>query len=357
LINAWIFCKMLELKGVSKQYLYGANLFGNLDMQINSSEIISVLGEAGSGKTTLLKMMSACTDYDGQILLDGQEIKTKTNDIIMVFDDLALFENKTYYFNLAYPLLIRGYSKEEIDFRVNKVATKLGIVACLKDKVKKSNLLDIKRLGIARIFLRDAKLILIDDITAGLDKQQAKLLWDEIMPYLVEKSNEGVTIVYSTTDSYEAKSISDRIAVIHYGELKQFDTYDNIIEKPNNIWSIEKLANDYHFEKATLRYENDKLNIVFEENYAVDASIVKNKIYNGYIDKNIYVGWKTADYLLDSDRKEKVLFSIKGNHGYYLKTETNKLVYSKEKREIVGTLPMIEKVSLFDYENENNIIK
>lgn len=325
-------------------------------MAINDGEIVAILGDKESGKTTLLKTIGNCFDFDGDVLLNGKSIKGQEEDVIFVFDDLALFDNKTFYYNLAYPLVIRGFDKTTIDNKVQKVAEMFGIVACLKDKVKNSSELDKRRLAISRIFLRDAKLVLIDEISLGLSSDESKILWDEIMPKLVDLSKQGVTIIYSTEQKEEAISISNRIAVLNYGDLKDFGTYEEIVANPKNIWAIEKLVNNYHFEKAQIVSNNESTELLFDNTYALNINFLKGKIINEYLNAIVYVGWKQTEYLDDGDRKQKVLYSVKTNCGYVNYTENEFKVFTKNKKDFVSTLPQIEKVKLFDYNNENNIL-
>ena len=68
---------MLELVGVSKQYLYGARVLGSLDMKIEDGKILALLGDELSGKTTFLKVVASVTDCEGKVLFDGQPLAKK----------------------------------------------------------------------------------------------------------------------------------------------------------------------------------------------------------------------------------------------------------------------------------------
>lgn len=186
---------MIKLDGVSKQYLYGARVLFGVDLEVKDGEIVSVLGDEQSGKTTLLKVVAGVTDCEGQVLIDGSPIAKKPDDVIMVFDDLAIFDNRSCYYNLAYPLKIRGLDKAAIDVKVKECAKRAGITAILYERAGKASLIDRKRLALARLFLRDCKAVLVDDITRGLDKEEAATLWSEVAPVLVEKAREGKSVI------------------------------------------------------------------------------------------------------------------------------------------------------------------
>lgn len=240
---------MIKLDGVSKQYLYGARVFAPVEMTINDGEIVALLGDELSGKTTFLKVVAGVTDSEGKVLFDGEPLAKKPDDVIMIFDDLALFANRSCYYNLAYPLKIRGANKDEIDKRVKAAAEKVGITASLYFKARKLDSIDKKRLAIARLFLRDFKVALVDDITRGLKKEDAKTLWQEVAPALQDFAKEGKIVIFATRDKDEAISIADRIVVTHYRQIKQIGTLEQILQNPSNIWAAQAFDEDYAFEK------------------------------------------------------------------------------------------------------------
>ena len=347
---------MIEIKGVTKQYLYGARVIDALDMEIKDSEIIAVLGDEQSGKTTFIKVVSAVEDCEGEILLDGKPMVQKTNDTIVVFDDLALFENRNFFYNLAFPLSIRKVDEQTINEKVYAAAEKLGIVACLGDKVKKVSLLDKKRLAVARLLLRDAKAVFVDDITSGLSAKDAETILAEIQPILVEFAKRGASVVYSTSSIDEAKSIADRIVVLHYREVKQIGTYDEIYSHPTSVWAGEAVDKFFTFEETVLRRENGALKLLLEDGkYTLDASTFDGKIIDGFEGKKIYIGWHGKDYAENGERVEKVEYAYRLDDRFVNVTESGRCVVSTAKRDDVCTLPNVEKAFLFDFENENSI--
>lgn len=355
---------MIELEGVTKQYLYGARILGSTEMCVDDGEIVALLGDNGSGKTTLLKVIAGVTDCDGKVLIDGNSVAKRPDDVVMVFDDLAVFENRSFYYNLAYPLMIRGYDKADIDKKVKECAERLGIVACLYERVRKMPLIDVKRLAVARLFLRKYRALLVDDITDGLSREEAEELWGEVMPILLEIAKSGVSVIYSTKSLKEALSISDRIAVLHCGELKQLDSAKRIYDAPSNIWAAQATDTHYYFERARLEAENGKLTVVLgvktpnkpSDEYRLDGSAFIGKIAYGYENKQIYVGWHACDFADDGERLEDVAYAVFEDGRYILHTVSDICVESAVKKSRVCTLPKIEKVMLFDFENENSIL-
>ncbi|MCQ2409571.1 MAG: ATP-binding cassette domain-containing protein [Clostridia bacterium] len=345
---------MLEFKGVTKQYLYGAKVLGALDLEIKDGEIIAVVGDEGSGKTTFIKTASAVTDYEGEILLDGKKVESKTDDTMVVFDDLALFKNRSVYFNLAYPLRIRGIQEAEIDKRIKEACEKTGITAVLYSKVKGLSFADKKRVALTRLFLRSVKVIYVDNITSGLTYDEHNEIFSEFSEYVLEKAKEGTIVIYTSTDYKEAIALSDRIIAMHYGEIKQIGTYDELYSCPESIWAAESVDPEYNFEKVQLKDEGG-LKLFFGE-YEADAECLSGKFDESFIGKEIYAGWHSTDFDPDSARKEPVTKAIRKKHSYLLYAGDKK-IRNEIKTETVSTLPEIKKVILYDFLSENSIMK
>lgn len=346
---------MIVLEGVTKQYLYGARVLGTLDLCIGDGEIVAVLGGEGSGKTTLLKVIAGVTDCEGNVLVDGAPISQRPDNVQFVFDDLAIFKNRTFFYNLAYPLKIRGTDKEKIREQVDRVAREFDIEACLAERVKNLPLIDIKRLAIARLLLRDARNVLIDDVTSGLSASEARELWEQLVPILQKKAKQGATVVYSTTNVEEAFSIADRIAVMSGGELKQFDTPQNIYERPSSVWAAQALDRYFHFESATLTVDGDRLTLV-GDGFCVDVTRLKGKIPESYIGGSVLAGWHGTDFDPDGERIEDVEYVVREGDLFVHHTTSGAYVVLSDKRDKVCVRPKAESVMLFDANNENSIL-
>ena len=360
---------MIELNGVTKQYLYGARVLGSLNMTVGDGEIVALLGGDGSGKTTLLKVAAGVTDCEGEVLISGNPIAKRPDDVLMVFDDMAVFNNRSFYYNLAYPLKLRKVDKHEIDRRVKACAERMGITACLHERVRNMPLIDVKRLAIARLFLREYKALLIDDITNGLVYDEADELWNELIPILLEKAKEGVSIIYATHSASEATSIADRIAVMHYGELKQIGSAKQIYDNPSNIWAAQALDKYYHFERARLERKDGCLKVVLgvetpvsnrtdgneRQETVLDGSVFEGRIASGYEGNDVFIGWHSDEFAEYGGRMESVSYAVRDGNAYILHTPSGICVKRNDNAEEVCTLPKIENALLYDFTNENSI--
>lgn len=291
---------MLELRGVTKQYLYGKRLFGVLDATFQDGEIIAVYGGEGSGKTSFLKTVAGLSDYDGRITLDGKEIAKKTNDVIMAFDDLAVFPLKSTYGNLAYPLKVRQMKRDVVCETTKAVAKEFALDGILKKKGFRLTKDERVKLSLARLFIRPARLVLFDEPRAGLDDENYRLALDKFRK--IAKS--GVVVIYATSDRRRALD-GDRVVVLVDGDVKQIGTPEEIKNRPTSVWSAQVADENYNVAKATLTADNDRLNLVIhgEEEYTIDFTPRKNEVADGYLGRDLWCGWSgdipdLSDYTL-----------------------------------------------------------
>ena len=378
---------MLKLEGVAKQYLYGKRLFGAVDMTLENGEILSILGLEGSGKTTFLKTVAGIEEYEGKITLDGKEIKGRTDDIIMVFDDCALFPTKTVFDNLAYPLKIRGVNKVEIAEKVMQVADRFGLFAVLKTRAKNLTVTERRRVSLARILMRQARLILIDDFLKDLPNSDAELLYDEVTRVLYDLAkNQGTTVIFATDNPRYAFGFCDKTMVLVDGSVKQIGTYADMWSEPTSVWSAKAVDDTFNTIKGTLHLQNERLTFVsaplnatisLDENnevkwqdadlykiVTIDVSSRKDEIVESFIGKDILIGWHGEDYELSDDgiplditfqRNKDGNIVLVGDYDYeeikVVDTTGNITVAEK-----ICILPKVDKMHFFNV-TENSILK
>ena len=241
----------LELKGLSK-VLGGRVIIDNLDLQVKKGEMVSLLGPSGCGKTTTLRMIAGFLIPDnGTVTLAGKDVTTigpEKRPSAMVFQNYALWPHMTVFKNVAYPLKVRKMSKAEIEKRVHDV---LGVVNLMHHKDSRPAQIsggEQQRVALARALVQEPDILLLDEPLSNLDAKLRVKVREDIRDL---QRRLGITTVIVTHDQDEALSISDRIAVMKEGKIEQFDTPQDIYDKPateyvaNFIGSLNRYEGSY----------------------------------------------------------------------------------------------------------------
>ncbi len=355
---------MIELIGATVVYPYGARLFKATDLVFHSGEIVALLGRDGAGKTSFLKMIAGAVEMEGKVLIDGVETGKDHNATIMVFDDGSVFPLKTVAYNIGYPLRIRKVSKKERVMAVEKAAEIMNITACLPFRAATLSQDERTKMSLARLFVRDAKVLLIDEPTKALDKDGARRIFDHLAPLLKEKAKAGCMVIYSTSDIDQAMAISDRIIALHGGEIRQIDAYEKLVASPNDMHVAELVDDMYNTTTGVLSCENDILKLDLGDERVLDVSKLKGRIAKEYIGKEVYVGWhpkRIGDPIpaVTSEEKflEKVVFVKRSKMGFCVITEYGINSLIDEPSSVVDIRPSFETLMLFERKDERSIMR
>jgi multiple sugar transport system ATP-binding protein len=226
----------IRIEGVTKRFR-NTEAIKNLDLDIHDGEFFCVLGPPGAGKTTLLRLIVGLEAPDeGHILIDDipvMGIHPSRRDISMIFQNLALYPDKTVFDNIAFPLRQQKIEEDKIRKQVEKVALELHIDWLLEKIPSQLSGGERQRVAIGRAIVRQPKAYLMDEPLSNLDA----LLRLEMRVSLKElQTNLKETFVYVTHDQVEALSMGDRIAVLNQGELQQVGDPETIYQEPNNMF-------------------------------------------------------------------------------------------------------------------------
>ncbi|WP_460126125.1 ABC transporter ATP-binding protein [Pseudomonas sp. S2_C03] len=229
----------IDIENLTKTYDSFAAL-DDVSLSIKSGEFLSLLGSSGSGKTTLLMALAGFVRPDaGSIRFGGREMifePPHKRDVGMMFQSYALFPHMNVFQNVAYPLKLRGYGRAEIRQRVEQALATVELDHLIERNINEMSGGQRQRIALARAIVFEPKILLMDEPLSALDKRLR-----ETMQLELRRLHErlGMTVVYVTHDQREALTMSDRIAVMSKGKIRQIDTPVNLYERPANRFIAE----------------------------------------------------------------------------------------------------------------------
>jgi multiple sugar transport system ATP-binding protein len=209
----------------------------SLDLDISDGEFVVLVGPSGSGKSTALRMLAGLEDIDeGSIEIGGKDmvgVPSKDRDIAMVFQNYALYPNKTVAENMGFALKLRGVSADERRRKVEEAAKLLDLTQFLDRKPAKLSGGQRQRVAMGRAIVREPQVFCMDEPLSNLD---AKLRVQTRTEIAALQRRLGTTTVYVTHDQVEAMTMGDRVAVLRDGKLQQFASPGDLYDKPANVF-------------------------------------------------------------------------------------------------------------------------
>jgi multiple sugar transport system ATP-binding protein len=207
-----------------------------LDLDIQDGEFMVLVGPSGSGKTTALRMLAGLEPVDrGSVEIgdrDVTQVPPKDRDIAMVFQNYALYPQKTVAENMGFALKMQRVPRADRDRRVREAARLLDLDDKLLDrKPKQLSGGQRQRVAMGRAIVREPKVFLMDEPLSNLD---AKLRVQTRSQIAELQRRLGITTVYVTHDQVEAMTMGHRVAVLRDGQLQQCDTPRQLYDNPVN---------------------------------------------------------------------------------------------------------------------------
>jgi len=224
----------VEIRGLTKRFGSVVALSA-VDLDVHGGEFISLLGPSGCGKSTALNCLAGLVDPDaGQILLDGVDlapVPPERRGFGVVFQSYALFPHMTVAANVAFGLEMMGVRSDAVVRRVGQ-ALALVHLEDLGDRYPAQlSGGQQQRVALARALVIEPRLLLMDEPLSNLD---AKLRLEMRLEIRRLHQTLGLTTFYVTHDQEEALSLSDRIALIKDGVLRQVGTPEEVYLHPQS---------------------------------------------------------------------------------------------------------------------------
>ncbi|MDN3563329.1 ABC transporter ATP-binding protein [Paeniroseomonas aquatica] len=227
----------LRIDGIAKRYGPVVAL-EPVSLEVRTGELMTILGPSGSGKTTLLQVICGLVEPDGgRLFIDGHDrtaMPVHQRDIGLVFQNYALFPHLTVGENIGFPLKMRGRPAAEVRERVAAALAmvQLGHLAARFPRELSGG--QQQRVALARCFVYQPAIILMDEPLGALDRQLREHMQIEIKKLHRET---GATIVYVTHDQEEALALSDRICLMNHARIEQVGTPQEIYAHPRTTFT------------------------------------------------------------------------------------------------------------------------
>ena len=222
---------------VSKIYPDGTRAVNDINLGIRDGEFMVLVGPSGCGKTTALRMVAGLEEISEGVLKIGERVvnhvPSRDRAIAMVFQSYALYPHLSVYENIAFGLRLKKMPKSEIEERVERASSLLGLTEYLKRKPRALSGGQRQRVAMGRAIVREPAAFLMDEPLSNLDAKLRVQMRAEIAKL---QGDLGVTTIYVTHDQVEAMTMGDRVAVMRKGELQQVDEPQTLYDRPVNLF-------------------------------------------------------------------------------------------------------------------------
>ncbi len=221
----------------------GLPLFTDLDLEIPSGRFFTLLGPSGCGKTTLLRMLAGFVVPDAGRVWFGERdvtaLPVHKRGVGMVFQDYALFPDRSSLANVMYGLQARGVAANEAKARAMAMLERVGLGAFADRSPAKLSGGQRQRVAMARALVINPELLLLDEPLAALDVKLRVELRAMVRELQLESK---VTTVFVTHDQEEALAMSDVVAVMDRGRIVQMGSPAEIYARPANGYAADFLG-------------------------------------------------------------------------------------------------------------------
>ena len=250
---------MVEIDNLVHVYGDKIKAIDNITFSVKRGEVLGLLGPNGAGKSTVVKLITGILrQTSGGVKVDGLEVSENLaavrQKIGFMPQETALYQDLTAYETLEYHADLYGVPKDEMKKRIDDMLELAGLTHRKDDLVKTYSGGMKRRLALVRAILHDSQLLILDEMSLGVDVQSRNLIWEQVR----KLKAEGWTVIFCTNYMDEAEALADRLVVLDHGqlvaegtptELKQKHVgeflievaLDNVAESADSAWFEQKL--------------------------------------------------------------------------------------------------------------------
>ncbi len=210
----------------------------DVSLSFASGDLVALLGPSGCGKTTILNLISGILPVSsGRILFDGKDVTDLSPDkrgVGLVFQNYALYPHMTVLENISFPLMVKKVPKKERRRIAEEYAELVSVKDLLKRRPGELSGGQQQRVAIARALSKGPSILLLDEPLSNLDARLRIEMREEIRRV---QRDTGITSIFVTHDQEEAASISDKVALLKFGETQQYASPRELYDNPANLFT------------------------------------------------------------------------------------------------------------------------
>lgn len=234
----------LSVRNLSKSYPNGNSeeieVLDNISFDVHEGELLGIVGPSGCGKTTLLKIIAGLLEADeGQVFIDGEEVRPGHNRVGYIFQQESLFPWRTVKQNIQFGLEIGKFDKSDMSARIKEIIEIVGMEGLEDNYPHEISGGQARKIEMARSLVVSPDILVADEAFSNLDAQTRNYLQEE---FLRIQQRTGSTIIFVSHNVDEAVFMSDRILVLSNIPAKILIEYGVDIPKPRIRTSQECLA-------------------------------------------------------------------------------------------------------------------
>ncbi len=229
----------IRLEGISKRFAHRVKgevyAVRDVSLTVQPAELLTLLGPSGCGKTTTLRMIAGFEQPDaGRVFIGEQDVTglmANQRNIGFVFQNYALFPHLSVFENVAYGLRVQRQPEQEIARAVGDVLALVGLQGYDRQFPNQLSGGEQQRVALARAIVIRPRVLLFDEPLSNLDAKLRVHMRGELREL---QQRLRISAVYVTHDQEEAMAISDRIAVMHQGQIVQEGTAESLYRHPGS---------------------------------------------------------------------------------------------------------------------------
>ncbi|MBX0305143.1 ABC transporter ATP-binding protein [Haloarcula salinisoli] len=227
----------------------GVTALGDVSLSIEAGEFFTLVGPSGCGKTTMLRSIAGLTEgADGSVAIDGRDVTSappEARNVGMVFQNYALFPHMSVHENVAYGLRFHDIEGRSEDERVAELLDLVDLSGVADRSPEQLSGGQQQRIALARALAPEPDVLLLDEPLSALDAKLRKQLRVQIKTIQQELS---ITTIYVTHDQAEALALSDRVAVMHGGNVEQVAAPETVYRDPASRFVAEFVGDNNLFD-------------------------------------------------------------------------------------------------------------